>query len=541
MPNPSSGISRSAVHLYLWYGIALLGAAMLLVFVLSGRPFPYSPDSADYIEQARSLSERGVALSTPYDLARPDAISEPSRLFPIGFPIVLALLSTLDLDPSIGAVALNGLAAVLAPILLFFALKPSCGPRLAAIASLLFATTPSLIDNAPFAMTDSFALALSLLVFHLTVNARSSGAHLLSGAIAAFAYVSRNALAALLLSSMVFYIWAVLHDRYRGDSRRQFFCFVLGLSVVLAPYMLRNLAVYGAINPYAMGKSTIGIAENAASMLGAFAYDLSGIAAIQEAIRPFVFVGFLGLLTVTVIAPLVLVRVRHVFNERQWRATIFSAAYVLIGTWTIIMVRSKYQWGEVIDLRHTLQYSPYVVGAACIAVATRFGAAAGTSPVVARLCVFSLAALLLVHARFYSQQLDGLAERNARFGGHDVYASGREFACGREDGAFMVSNWAYVFRIKCEVPARHLWVIDPGRDEGQRHFVGTAATYRSLKQGLDSVAESVLERPIAVALFPGRGGLSRSDFPMEIEEAAALENSGWTIVANSRERILLER
>lgn len=541
MLNPASGFFTPVVHRYLWYGIALLSAAMLLIFVMSGRPFPYSPDSADYIEQARSLRAHGVALSTPYDLTRPDVISEPSRLFPIGFPIVLALLSTLNIDPSIGAVLLNGLAAVLVPIILFFALRPSCGPRLAAIASFLCATTPSLIDNAPLAMTDSFALALSLLVFHLSVNARSSGAHFLAGAIAAFAYASRNALVALLLSSLIFYIYAILQDRSRGDSRRQFLCFVLGLSIILTPHMARNLAAYGAISPYVMGKSTIGIVENAASMLGAFAYDLSGIAAIQETIRPFVFVGFIGLLTATISIPLVLVRVRHVFTERQWRATVFSTAYVLIGTWTIIMARSRYQWGEVIDLRHSLQYSPYVIGATCVAVATRFGAAAGTSQVVARLSIFFLAALLLVHVRFYSQQLDGLSERNARFGGQDVYASGREFACDRDDGAFMVSNWAYVFRIKCAVPARHLWIIDPERDETQRNFVGTAVSYRSLKQGLDSAAESVVGRPIAVALFPGKGGLSRADFPMRAEETAVLESSGWTIVANSREKILLER
>ena len=541
MFNAKSRFYYLTSHRYFWFGVSLIGAIMLLIFVISGRTFPYSPDSADYIEQARSLHAHGAALSTPYDLTNPGVVNEPSRLFPMGFPVAIALLSTLNIDPSIGAVVLNGLAAVLVPIILFLALRPSCGPGLAALASLLVATTPSLIDNAPLGMSDSFALALSLLVFHLTVNTRSSGAHVLSGSVAAFAYVSRNALVALILSSLIFYIYFILRDRSSGDSRRQFLCFVLGLSIILAPYVLRNLVVYDAINPYVMGKSTIGIAENASSMLGAFAYDLSGIAALKEAIQPLGIIGFIGLLAATISVPFMLFRVRHIFDDRQWRAIIFSSAYVLVGTWIVIVARTKYQWGETIDVRHTMQYVPYIVSIACIAIAARFDANVAASPIIARLPIFLVVVLLLVHARFYLQQLDGLAERNSRYGGQDVYASGREFACGRDDEAFVISNWAYVFRIKCALPARHLWVIDLERDATQRHFSGTAVSYRSLKQGLDSIAEDVAERPVAVALFPGKGGLTEADFPMRVEDSVALESSGWTIAVNSHEKILLER
>ena len=533
-------IILEAIRRYRWHVIALSGAGLLFVFVALGRAFPYSPDSADYIEQARSLYAHGTALSTPYDLGRTEIVSEPSNLFPVGFPIVLALLLALGIEPAIGAVVVNGLSAILAPVVLFVALTPSCGSRLAAIASLLCATTPGLIGNAPFAMTDTFTLALSLLVFHLSVNSRTNGAHFLSGAIAAFSYVSRNALVALLLSSMIFYVYMIAQDRSRSDLRRQFLHFTLGLSVILTPYILYNLAVHGSINPYSMGKSTIGIAENSASMLGALAYDLSSLASLQEIIRPIGTGSFFVLLASTILAPCVLILARRAFNEPQWRALVFSTEYVLIGIWIVIVARSKYQWGDTIDTRHTLQYVPYVIGTTCIAIAAKTGTTPIRSSIITKLSLLFLTALLLVHARFFIQQLHGHAEVDSRFNGLHVYALGRDFACNKEDGTFVVSNWAYVFRIKCAVPARHLWIIDPEHDEAQRHFIGTAASHSSLKQALDFLVEHIEERPIAVALFPGKGGLSRMDFPMQEKEVDSLSNEGWTIVRNTHEKILLE-
>lgn len=537
----TTGFSLMLMRRHLWCGVVLLGAAMLLAFVLPPGAFPYSPDSADYIEQARSLHAHGAALATPYDLNQPDVVREPSRLFPVGFPIVLALLSTFGVEPSVGAVLVNGIAAVLIPVILFLALRPSCGPRLAAIAAILCATTPGLILNATFGMSDCFALALSLLVFHLAVNAKSSGMHLLAGAVAAFAYVSRNALIALLLASMIFHVWMVFEHRLSRESRRQLLGFVSGCLVVLVPYVLRNLAVYGTINPYAMGESTIGLAENASAMLAALAYDLSAVAAFQLRIEPLGVAGFALLLAATISIPLLLASGRRLFTERQRRAMVFGTAYVLIGLWMVVVARTRYQWGETIGIRHSLQYTPYILGMACIVIATMLRGRGGTPRFAAGLSIVFLAALLLVHVRFYSNQLHQADVRNSMAGGQHVYRSGQDFLCGRDEGTFLVSNWAYVFRIRCGVPARHIWIVDPAREKSQPRFVGTESSYHTLKEGLDAAARNAAGRPLFVALFPGRGGLSRADFPMADEDTAALRREGWTLVTNAHEKILLER
>jgi hypothetical protein len=71
--------------------------------------FPYTPDSACYIEQARSLLARGVFESGLYGTEKPLATFVPDPLFPPGYPVLIASFSLLlSVPPEVVALFLSG-------------------------------------------------------------------------------------------------------------------------------------------------------------------------------------------------------------------------------------------------------------------------------------------------------------------------------------------------------------------------------------------------------------------------------------------------
>ena len=88
------------------------------VWSISGFLFAYFPDSASYIEAARSLVQ-GNGLMRTAPLARLDLAVEPLSLWPPGYPLLIAAASILSGLPAedaalwIGYVATAGVAAAI--------------------------------------------------------------------------------------------------------------------------------------------------------------------------------------------------------------------------------------------------------------------------------------------------------------------------------------------------------------------------------------------------------------------------------------------
>lgn len=520
-------------------GVSILAVLSLVLLVVRGRAYPFTPDSADYIEQARTLLNVGVALSTPFDLSRPQVAMEPSRLFPIGFPLLVALLGLAGLEPERAAVALNGVAAILVPIAVFIALRRAVGSGWSAIAVLLCATTPSLAVNAPFAMTDSVSLLLAVIVFGLVVNSVSTGAYLAAGTLAAVAYMSRHAMLALLVASLIHLLVEMLSTSQRREVLTRAGAFFFGALLVLIPLFLRNHAVHGAISPYIMAPSTIGLSENAVRLLAVIAEDILALPGAIAGRRVADLVGILGLMGISLLLVYPIMVRCNLFTTTQARFFSFSAIYIVVAGWLVVIARTKYQWGEVIGLRHSLQITPFLIICGVLLSSQIYRVWLGRSGRIILLIL--LAALIVGHIRAVVQLHLGLNERNARFGGQQVLELGRDHICDQSSGSLLVSNWAYVFRISCAANVRHLWIIDPETDAAQRDFLGAAVSYRSLEAALRATAQAGGDRSIVLAVFPGRGGINSSDLPLNSNKVNQFQALGWEVRRNDENSLIMSR
>src|SRR4051812_42924799 len=77
----------------------LTGLFALWIAMLHGS-VPYTPDSANYIEQARSLLAGNGFESRPYWIDDIDVSQRPDKLFPPGYPLVIAVGSVLSGAPA---------------------------------------------------------------------------------------------------------------------------------------------------------------------------------------------------------------------------------------------------------------------------------------------------------------------------------------------------------------------------------------------------------------------------------------------------------
>ena len=165
--------------------VIIISILMTAHLIFRSPDFPFAPDSAAYIEQARNLIQEGSALTTPYG---PDGIDKtPDKLFPIGFPIVLAFISMFGLDPREAALAVGWLSAILLPLLLYTSFRKQIGSSRAAILAGLSALSPGVLTNAPIGASDVFALAMAVSAIGLVLNARPTTLFFVSGAVAGFA------------------------------------------------------------------------------------------------------------------------------------------------------------------------------------------------------------------------------------------------------------------------------------------------------------------------------------------------------------------
>ena len=75
----------------------LLGALAVLAYdrVLATYRYPYSGDSASYIDMAAALLREGRPLVTPWDVDPGDRDAVPQPLFPPGFSVLIAALTPL--------------------------------------------------------------------------------------------------------------------------------------------------------------------------------------------------------------------------------------------------------------------------------------------------------------------------------------------------------------------------------------------------------------------------------------------------------------
>ncbi len=501
--------------------IGLCAAA--IAYFLPG--FPYTPDSACYIEQARSLIDRGVFESGLYGTERPSATFVPDPLFPPGYPILIALFSLLLPVPlEVVAVFISLAALALIPACILFSFRRVLDAESALIIGLLVVFTPAIIRWGNLASTD--VLSVLLVIYCMGWVLKAGGclmAWFVAGLLVGYAYLLRNANLAFVLSLCGFFAWSIVFEAEDRRKKIDIVCIWLsGFSAIVVPWMIRNVIVFGKIQPYSMPPSSVGFLENSHAFIEAqlnvlfLLTDLDRFLARDR-------LGIIGLLIVAGLLVWQVLKTWKLWQKIDKQTFIIAGLYCLLGAAIVIVARTKYQWGELISERHTLSY----LFSLLIILALIFKHT--TVKINRRWLSLALVSALLLIRIYYIPQLYQYNFYEANL----VAVAGQinkhrqtDPLCTNLHGRLGVSNYGFVYRIICAVPVRHVFPI----------LHGDAFNDEPLTKLLDVPAE----QGVVVSIFPNHD-VDKTSLPLSQPLLNQLTTAGWRIKQNENMGFILMR
>ncbi|HEY5141602.1 MAG TPA: hypothetical protein VIJ25_20135, partial [Methylococcales bacterium] len=203
--------------------------------------------------------------------------------------------------------------------------------------------------------------------------------------------------------------------------------------------------------------------------------------------------------------------------------TFFIAfVYSAIGAAMLIAARTRYEWGQHINTRYALPYTCFIFVALVIVfkhtalkINIRYwGLGLAITLLIARACELPR---LYEYDQYY-QTVMGVAKQ---------IKTNQDVVCNHLNGRFGVSNWAFVYRILCAAPVRHVW--SPFR---KNEFVD---------EKFQRWAELGAEQGIVVSLFFNNKDDIKSGQPLDQDTVVKLKASGWQIERNDQENLILSR
>ena len=338
---------------------------------------PYNADSPSYIEQARSiLAGNGFESSPEGDaLDDIDVSQRPSKWFPPGYPLVIAAGSTVSgARVEIVAPWISRIALLVLPLAVFLTFRPVIGVYGAVCLGMLGGLSPGVIRWGNYALSDLFSLTLVVTSFGLTLAAwshnhvnRALFLALGGGLLAGFAYLTRNANMALLLAvPLAMGVWFFASPpTERATAWRLSLSWALGASIIVLPWLARNVMVFGTIQPYEMSPSTVGAWTNLRIFIEAQISDMLGSHELGRLVAWSV-PGLVTLLVVAIVTVHLSCKQWATFQSRERQAFVLSLIYAVLGAIIVIAARTKYEWGDSISIRNTMQYSLFFLLPAAI-------------------------------------------------------------------------------------------------------------------------------------------------------------------------------
>jgi hypothetical protein len=359
-------LSRTAYLALLAFGAIIVGT---LTSAFDRHHYPFASDSAFYIEAARSLRDgQGLAVASAFtDTTRE---MEPLSLWPPGFPLSVAALSTVTAAPG-AALWLARISWMLLPAVVFFALRPLIGIFGALGIGVLATLGPGVLQEGRIASTDVPFLILAILSLGVMIRAAAQPDRLklwfCAGLLAGAAYVVRNVGLALFAAGAagMSAAWVLGLWEFRATWRRGL-AWAAGAAIFVLPLMAFNLSTWGSLQPYSMPPSTIGLVDNARGFLESQLMELFALHTLAS-------LAWNAKWLLVFAVPVGIALAFAAF--RFWRTadatlkfgTLLLALYVAAGACAVVLARTKYQWGETINLRHSIQYS-WAIGAVIISL-----------------------------------------------------------------------------------------------------------------------------------------------------------------------------
>lgn len=338
-----------------------------IVLSLSSHLFPFEDsDTNDYIESARNLRE-GRGLTHYVSALEPvDTDREALVFFPPGFPIMIAGLTFLGMDATTAAVVIPRLCFIILPVLLFFVLRFIGGDAFAIFITAATIFMKATVYYSFWAMSDVPFLAMALLCFLLLFQALQNKDQkgnsifyyaVISGLVTGWALAIRNVGYSIPLAvsaglTLGAFLRLISWKFYLQTLTSYGSAFVLAYS----PFLLRNLMVFHTWQPYVLDPSELSFLENVRYYI--LALEKSFVHSFGDYTR-FAFMLITGILVTSLV---VLFRtkqfdlIRNKYPDKMLGAFILIF-YLVLGSAIVILGRSKYQWGEYINMRHLLQYN----------------------------------------------------------------------------------------------------------------------------------------------------------------------------------------
>lgn len=330
--------------------------------------YPYAADSASYIEMADSLYREGRARVTPWDLDSPQQDEVPQRLFPPGFPLLVAAFIPLAGDASSAALWPSRLAAVLLPLVILLAFRGALGDRALALVGCCALAGAGVRGWQFLAYSDVAALPFAVLSLGLLARGLGllrdgpwrPGSLFASGLLAGAAYGVRNAGIAVLAAGIATLAIDALRERRLWPT----LTWLLGALGPVAALSGYNVATFGQLQPYTMPASVRHWGLNVGDYALAQLTDLGLPWQLAERTPMLLAIVLVG----TVAAALGLVAWRLRRAPRRQLLVVLLAGYALGGGLLLVLSRSRYEWGNLIDVRNTLQYTWALLLAAALAL-----------------------------------------------------------------------------------------------------------------------------------------------------------------------------
>lgn len=323
---------------------------------------PFSPDSASYIECARSIRS-GKGFLVRQERGLDPVIWKPIKLWPPGFPLLIALTQALTGLDALTAGVVVSLFCVGLFLAVFIWISLELLPGAIAFPAAFFIAVmhPTLMISAMCWSEGAYLFAsvasIACLMAWMKPIKRPSFWLFSAGVWAGAAYGIRNVAVALIAATVLFLVC---------DGRRSFNVLARNLliwagGVVLAAglVVLRSLMVFGSLNPYAMPASELTLQQNIQRAAWVILRDLTtwhtAATILSRGLMPLFYLALLA-------AVLLFCLIRSYGRKQnkgpdfQRRVFLFMGCYAAIYSAVLIFSRTRYYWwGEPINSRHLVQ------------------------------------------------------------------------------------------------------------------------------------------------------------------------------------------
>ncbi len=350
--------------------LVIVGALLVGALSVTGDRHRYPAADADavkYLQAAESLLA-GTGLTTPRDAVSAPwgEVREPYRNWPPGYSLLIAAVS----KATGAAVMPSGLwisrcALALLPMAMLFCLGPLRLEGWAAAIALLAAFSSGFLwsgmvprSDAPFCLMVCLVL-LSLRRFLATERA---GWLFAAALLAGLSYTVRTVGVALVLAVPLALTIARIrsgHTRSVAAVLRAPALWTVSAAVPVAALLAYNLKTFGQLQPYSLPPSTVGLVANIRWLMAAVISDASS----TSAAGPWIAWTWPALMAASLLAGYTLAMFcrRRILDPSVSNGdAAFALTLVLyaLGSAAILVLgRTKYQWGELINDRYVAQFT----------------------------------------------------------------------------------------------------------------------------------------------------------------------------------------